>query len=260
MRSDGSYLVVYTREENATDTFDVVGRRVEANGAIGGEVAIFDSGTTTQHAAEAAVLSNGNYVVAYQSFFSAGDNNVEFKIIGQTGNVTGGTGFQVSLNDADETDVQVAALKGGRFVVAWQSNSGGETEIHYSVYDGGTGVEVKGNQFGGGFLANTVTTGNQSSPDVTALADGGFVVVWKDSPRDGLYGQRFDATGEKVGGEFLAASGARFDPVVAGLGDGRFVTGSNTDVPKRRRFRCDPRPPRDDHQRRCSGQRHHQPH
>ena len=66
---------------------------------------------------------------------------------------------------------------------------------------------------------------------MTALEDGGFVVVWKDAGRTGLYGQRFGADGEKVGGEFLVTNGDRFDPAVTGLEDGRFVTASNTNFP-----------------------------
>jgi len=43
-------------------------------------------------AAEAAVLSNGNYVVGYEVFVSASDTDVQFKIIGQTGAIPGGSG------------------------------------------------------------------------------------------------------------------------------------------------------------------------
>ena len=68
MRTDGSFLVTFVRE-NRDDTFDVVGRRVSANGVVDSNpITIFDSGDTDQTFAEAATLSNGNYVVAYQNF------------------------------------------------------------------------------------------------------------------------------------------------------------------------------------------------
>ncbi|MCB1486502.1 MAG: hypothetical protein KDJ88_03475, partial [Bauldia sp.] len=231
MRSDGSYLVTYIREHTSGDgTFDVVGRRVSSSGTVGSEFTIFDSTDTStnmaDHTAETAVLSNGSYVVAYTALTT--DHDPQFKIIGQTGAVSSGTGFQISLSSNDETDIQVAALANGGFVAVWQTdNDGSGSGIRFSVYDN-NGAAVKANQFGGGIAVNTTTSGEQVTPDVTALADGGFVVVWDDDQRSGTYGQRFDASGNKVGGEFLVHSGTAGDQAVAALSDGRFVTGFKT--------------------------------
>lgn len=56
---------------------------------------------------------------------------------------------------------------------------------------------------------NTVTQGSQSQPDVAALDDGGWVVVWSTAGLDGvantttgISGQRYAADGSPVGGEF----------------------------------------------------------
>ena len=152
MRSDGSYLVTYTRERDSDHTFDVVARRVSASGTIGDEVTIFNSGATAKHAAEAAVLSNGNYVIGYEVFVDADDSDVQFKIVGQTGAVPngGGSGFQVSLAGAKETDVQLAALKGGGFAIVWRSSNGGPGDIEYAVYNNNGGaVKVLGGISGG---------------------------------------------------------------------------------------------------------------
>ena len=232
MRSDGSYLVVYMRQEASPDnTFDVVGRRVDASGTVGSEVTIFDSTSTSEHRASAATLSNGNYVVAYQHLAGPGDNDIEFKIIGQTGAVPGGggAGFQVAISLANETDVQAAALKGGGFALAWTGTDGDSNGIRYSVYADNGGA-VKANAFGGGFVANGVTSGSQSAPDVTALDDGGFVVVWKDTTRNGLYAQRFDAAGEKLGDEFRVAA-HNTDATATMLSDGRFIVGADSNFP-----------------------------
>ena len=210
MRGDGSYLVTYIRETTSgDDTFDVVGRRVSSSGTVGSEITIFNSSDTSLNTAETAVLSNGNYVIAYTSLTT--DHDPEFKIIGQSGAVNSGTGFQISTSLNDETDIQVAALVGGGFVVAWETdNDGSGSGIRYSVYDN-SGVAVKAN-LGGGIAANTTTTGEQVTPDVTALKDGGFVVVWNDQERSGMYGQRFNANGDKVGSEFLVHDGTANGP------------------------------------------------
>jgi serralysin len=76
-------------------------------------------------------------------------------------------------------------------------------------------------------LVNTTTTGFQQNADIAALAGGGFVVVWED--RSGadtvIRAQRYDALGNRAGGELTIASVAGADyvaPVVTALADGGF--------------------------------------
>ena len=66
---------------------------------------------------------------------------------------------------------------------------------------------------------------------MAALEDGGFIVTWQStstngSTIEGIYGQRYDAMGAPVSGQFVIASGIFFiqaNPVVAPLADGGFV-------------------------------------
>ncbi len=59
---------------------------------------------------------------------------------------------------------------------------------------------------------NTYTTGLQHHDDLAVDADGDFVVVWEDDlgNRDGagsaIFGQRYDASGNRLGGEFQVNS------------------------------------------------------
>lgn len=87
-------------------------------------------------------------------------------------------------------------------------------------------------------ISGTLPNGRQAVndlPSAVALADGGYVVVWR-YVRDGVQGplaisdihaQRFDATGAEVGPEILVNSTLIFynggHPSVAALGDGGFV-------------------------------------
>src|SRR5688572_24459360 len=56
------------------------------------------------------------------------------------------------------------------------------------------------------FRVNTYTPGGQGTPAVAADAAGNSIVVWgRENPADGfldVYAQRYDAAGERVGGEF----------------------------------------------------------
>jgi hypothetical protein len=80
-------------------------------------------------------------------------------------------------------DAAVAALSDGSFVVTWQSQTGD--------YDGSG---IFGRRFGsdGGavdqheFEINQMRAGDQTGPDVVALANGGFAAAWVDSQASGV--------------------------------------------------------------------------
>jgi hypothetical protein len=84
---------------------------------------------------------------------------------------------------------------------------------------------------GGEFQVNTTTTGSQinSRSAVAMAANGKFVVVWSgpgDGDGDGIFGQRYDARGNRLGGEFQIntyTTGRQFFPSIAMAPNGRFV-------------------------------------
>lgn len=92
-------------------------------------------------------------------------------------------------------------------------------------------------------LVNTTTDSSQENASIAALAGGGFVAVWTDSERDygtsgfdgftGIYGQRFDEQGRKVGVEFQVhqrEGGQQFNSRVVGLANGGFAVGWTGEV------------------------------
>jgi hypothetical protein len=134
----------------------------------------------------------------------------------------------------------------GRFVVAWLdvSETGDDTS--------GTAVRVQvfhadGSRLGEEFVAPATTSGNQAEPAITKLADGRFVVAWRDDSMSGndqdgnaVRTQIFNFDGSTSGPEFLlnaTVSGNQFSPSIAGLANGSFVaawtdhsqTGDDTD-------------------------------
>jgi Ca2+-binding RTX toxin-like protein len=120
----------------------------------------------------------------------------------------------------------VAALADGGFVAAWASY--GQDGSHYGVYAQRFGED--GAAEGAELPVNTYTPGLQSRPAVAGLAGGGFVVTWVSAAQDGSsygdYGQRFDDSGARVGGELrlnATTAGAQYAPSVAALGGGGFV-------------------------------------
>ncbi|MEJ2086346.1 MAG: hypothetical protein P8Y44_11810 [Acidobacteriota bacterium] len=144
--------------------------------------------------------------------------------------------FQVnSYSTFPQTYPDVAVGSNGDFVVVWQSGSlfvesdsqdGSFSSIHGQRYD------ASGVALGDEFQVNSYTTNRQRLPDVAIAGDGSFVVVWTTNgsygPATGysIQGQRFDASGSRLGGEFQInsyTSGAAIGPSIDTWDDGRFV-------------------------------------
>jgi hypothetical protein len=103
-----------------------------------------------------------------------------------------------------------------------------------------------GDALGTEFRVNTVTANAQRRPSTAAAADGAFVVVW-DSPdgsQEGIFGQRYDASGNKLGTEFRVNSATTNEQSHASVAIGAnggfvvvwesFQSGSRNDVFGRR--------------------------
>ncbi|MEA3015473.1 MAG: hypothetical protein QOI38_195 [Sphingomonadales bacterium] len=143
------------------------------------------------------------------------------------------SGSELAVNNfvaSNQTVPSVTYLPGGGFVITWEtsdsSQDGSSGAIKGQVFD------AAGAKVGAEFRVNTQAISNQYNAEVTALANGTFVVSWVDSntAQDGsssaIKAQLFSATGAKIGAEMLVntvAAGAQLSPEVAGLAGGGFV-------------------------------------
>lgn len=82
----------------------------------------------------------------------------------------------------------------------------------------------------GAFRVNTYTAYDQTEPAVAMDAQGNSVIVWQSARQDGsysgVYGQRLDARGRRMGAEFrvnTTTPGVQKTPAVAMAADGRFT-------------------------------------
>jgi hypothetical protein len=78
-------------------------------------------------------------------------------------------------------------------------------------------------------VVNTYTTANQQFPRMGALPDGRFLIAWdsfgQDGDREGVFAQRFSATGKRVGSEFQVNSyttGSQFRNAIVSHGGSFF--------------------------------------
>gem|GEM_PF-1526433 len=226
--SSGGFVATWSSYGQDGSGYGVYGQRYDANGQpAGGEFQINTYTDSTQGGSSIAALSSDDFVVVWNSDGQDGDGA---GIYGQRYDVSGlpiGAEFQVNSTTTNDQQLPgVAALSGGGFVVTWDSflQDGDSYGIYGQRYDS-NGVEV-----GGEFQINTYTTAGQSGSELVALADGGFLVTWtsigQDGSGSGVFGQRYDANGVAVGGEFQVNSyttGVQELSTTAALSDGGFV-------------------------------------
>jgi len=131
-------------------------------------------------------LANGNVVIAWDSYVNApygfAGSDVFFQVYDSSGHALG-TAVQANIDGGSgRYDAAVTALSDGGFVVAWQSQTGD--------YDG---AGIFGRRFGADgsaidmreFEINQMRAGNQTGPDLVALANGGFAAAWVDDNQAG---------------------------------------------------------------------------
>ena len=226
--SDGGFVLTWRSDGQEGSLYEIWGQRFDVAGnPAGGEFHVNTYTTSNQDTPSVAALSDGGFVVTWESF---GQGGSKYEIWGQRFDAAGspvGSEFHVNTyTSANQKEPSVAGLSDGGFVVTWQSkNQGGS---RYEIW--GQHFDVAGNPAGGEFHVNTNTSEHQNTPSVAALSSGGFVVTWEsfqqDGSGDGVFGQRFDTSGVPVGSEFQVNSVTSSDqrePSVDALSDGGFV-------------------------------------
>jgi len=221
IHQDGSHYGVYGQR------YDSAGNRV------GNEFQVNTYTTSDQEFPSVAGVSDGGFVVTWQSYLQDGSS---FGVYGQRYDSAGnrvGKEFQVNAYTTSYQGVpSVAGLNDGGFVVTWDSESqdGSLSGVYGQRYD------TVGNRVRKEFQVNTYTTEAQSFPSAARLSDGGFAVTWQSYGQDGdlrgVYAQRYDSAGNRVGKEFQVNTYTTSDqesPSVAGLSDGGFVVTWNSE-------------------------------
>ncbi|WP_422368596.1 Ig-like domain-containing protein [Pelagibius sp.] len=125
----------------------------------------------------------------------------------------------------NQHEVALAALADGGFVAVWEDEhaegyrDSGIRAQRYDKYGSVVGSEIS---------VNSQTWEDQRDAAVTALSDGGFVVVWMSDvfPESEIRAQRYGSDGTPVGAEVLVSPDDHSDhhqPKVVGLADGGYL-------------------------------------
>jgi hypothetical protein len=137
--------------------------------------------------------------------------------------------FRVNqIGTGDQENPQVALLKGGGAVFAWQGGQQSFQHI-YARFLNSSNIWVTGD-----IMVNTDTNHYQITPAIAVLTNGNILVTWSSLGQDyadgfqGVYAQLFSPTGQKIGGEMLVNQFTQYNqrsPVVAAFPNGNFIIG-----------------------------------
>ena len=227
----GNFVVVwqsFPQPEDGSEN-DVFGRRFDAAGIPKGDDFPVNAGTSGSQAFPAVAADGaGNFVVVWQDSVQDGSSFGVFARRFDSAGVPLDSEFQVNTYTlGPQGDVGVAADLAGNFLVVWESEA--QDGSNRGVF--GQRFDASGDFAGSEFQINTYTTGNQQDPAVAAIDSGGWIVAWtgsgeQDGSLAGVFGQRLDPEGSKIGDEFQINTSTlrdQFNPSVAVTGAGSFV-------------------------------------
>ncbi len=230
----GRFIVTW--QDNGTGDGNgsaIRGRLFDADGnpvSVGGSNGDFVINTETplnQLSTRVADLESGGFVVTWWDGGTGdGDGSAirvrMFDADGHPTTVNGSTAdFVVNTSVLDNQVFPcVTGLAGGGFVVTWTdigTADGSERASRGRMFDAnGNPVNVGGST--DDFVINTETLGSQDLPEVAALNNGGFVVIWTDLGTG-------DGSGAAVRGRIFDANG---NPVSVGASTDDFVINTET--------------------------------
>ncbi len=168
-------------------------------------------------------FADSSYVITYTAG-SGADTDIVARVVSSSGTV--GAQFDID-NQTDNRDMsEVATLANGNFVVTYVdeiSGSGTDTGVSYAVFSS-AGAQV---------VAPAIVPGGdgvglETDPDVAALRNGGFVVVWTDPDlgTNDIRASLLNSNGTPILSDFLintTTAGDQNEASVVALADGGFL-------------------------------------
>ncbi len=190
---------------------------------------ISTTNTNNQRFPEIRSLSNGNFVVAWESYDNGSDSNIRGRVFNANGTPLNASDFLISTSNIDnQQNLEIISLTNGNFVVTWES---------YDNYNN-TSADIRGRVFNANgtaintsdFLISTSNANLQMEPEITSLTNGNFVATWQsyDNGNDyNIRGRVFNANGTAINAsDFIISTSNTYnqeEPEIRSLSNGNFV-------------------------------------
>ncbi len=193
--SNGGFVVVW---RDSASGLNICLQRYDQDGnKLGQEVMVSGDANSLYYSPSVTNLSGGRFIVGWRVY---GENKFYLQTYDVNANKVG-EGIEINIYDTGYQDnLSITKLKDGGFIVTWRDyeEEGGEYKgIYLQRYD------TNGNLLTTRLQVNSYTGPSTiASYSVTALNDGGWIIIWQSDIQDGLdwgiRGQRFNSRGEKI--------------------------------------------------------------
>ena len=202
--ASGNFVMVWDSFLQDGSGWGIYAQRFDATGAkAGAEFQVNSTTANNQVYSSVAMATNGNFLVTWTSTPDAGgDTGVYAQLYNAAGTAIGGQLLVNTTTTGRQQWSSAAFDDSGNSLVTWASAA--QDGSGYGIY--AQRFNATGSMLGGEFQVNTTTASDQLYPSVAMAANGNFVETWTSAAQDGsgtgIYAQRFDAAGTKLGAEF----------------------------------------------------------
>ncbi|WP_112663351.1 hypothetical protein [Microvirga flavescens] len=195
-------------------------------------------------------LPGGGWLTTWSAFDGSGYGVFQQRFDSNGAAQLGAEGSRVNTaTTGHQQYATTTALAGGGWVVTWVGNP----DFQGSAFDPGADIfmqryDAAGTAVGGESQVNITTDKNQTLPQISALPDGGWLVVWQSTDQDGsgtgIFMQSYNSAGARVFTTDqkvnLTTEGAQSAPQISVLTDGSWVVTweSQSDI-RQRYFKAD---------------------
>jgi len=219
--TDGNnYLVVW--QEGRSQTLDIFGARVAANGTILDPGGIVISQGANNEVNPSIAGGSGGYLVTWQDYRSGSSWDIYGTLVNTAGSVLTPAGLSLSTAVDDQLNPVVSA-DGAGFMVAWQDFRSGS---NFDIY--GTRVASNGTVSNPNGIAISTAANDQTNPSL-AWNGTGHLAAWTDGragTRYAIYAARITSAGavsDTAGLLLNNTSRDQYHPTTAGNGGGFWV-------------------------------------
>jgi Ca2+-binding RTX toxin-like protein len=226
--ADGGWLVTWESAVQDGEGSGIYQQRYAADGRnTGSETQINSYTTDNQDFPSVTGLADGGWLVVWRSHGQDGDGYGMYQQrYGADGVRIDGETLVNNYTTNQQYNSSVTALSDGGWLVTWDSND--QDGDGYGIYQ--QRYDSAGHEVGGENQVSSYTTSQQADPAVAALNDGGWLVTWdsygQDGDSGGIFQQRYDAAGAKVGGEGQVntyTTAQQYLPTATALADGGWL-------------------------------------
>ncbi|HEY9011357.1 MAG TPA: VCBS domain-containing protein [Devosia sp.] len=217
---DGGFVAVWQSYNQGGEWEEIYLRRFDASGTpIRDELHVNTVTASYQRNAHVAVLEDGRIVVSWESYDQDGSAfGIFARVFSSDGTPATAAEFQVNTSTQyNQQTPSVTALADGGYIFAWSSTNGTAYDIYTQRFS------ASGQPVGGETLVSAGAE-HQTDPTITALPNGGYLVVWTDgwsgATATSTRFRMYDAQGN--GGAEVVVNGGDH-PDVALLAGGGFV-------------------------------------